>query len=93
MAHVVDATCTVMQTARKLITAHAPGHKAAAGHLQGKCECYNGYSGGSCSVAGPKPNDCNQVVGTNVEGIADWMRSWAFVDLTRHARAWITQVD
>lgn len=28
---------------------------------QGKCECFAGYTGATCSVLKAKPNDCNKV--------------------------------
>lgn len=59
---------------------------------QGKCACFAGYSGDDCSTLGPKPNDCNGEVGINVEGIADYSRSWTFLDVMKAGRGWLSQV-
>jgi hypothetical protein len=36
--------------------------------LQGKCACWAGYSGASCSSKVSRPNQCNSIVGLNLEG-------------------------
>ena len=58
----------------------------------GTCECFAGYSGSTCSILTPssKPNYCNSGVGANPDGIADWSTEWAFVDLFKMSREFIT---
>ena len=60
--------------------------------LQGKCSCYAGFSGAACDTPTARANECNSLVGVNLEGIADWAHSWTFVDIMKHGRAWISQV-
>lgn len=60
--------------------------------LQGACVCFAGWSGAACDAPAPRPNQCNSLVGVNVEGIADWAHSWTWVDIMKHGRAWISQV-
>lgn len=57
-----------------------------------RCECYKGYGGADCSSKQAKPNDCNSFIGMNLEGIRDWGRSWAFVDIMKAGRAWMSTV-
>ncbi len=59
---------------------------------QGKCECYAGFRGPTCSELGVKPNDCNGVVGVNLEGLADYAHSWTFLDIMKLGRGWLSQV-
>ena len=60
----------------------------------GTCVCFTGYTGADCSNLTPSPNrlnQCNNVTGVNLNGVADWSSEWAFVDVFLHSRAWISQ--
>ncbi len=59
---------------------------------QAKCECYAGASGPDCSVLGPRPNSCNSLVAINLEGMADWSRTWTWKDVMKTGRGWLSQV-
>ncbi|GIL67805.1 hypothetical protein Vafri_21080 [Volvox africanus] len=64
--------------------------------VNGSCVCWAGVSGASCDTvpspgSGNTPSACNQRVGVNLEGIADWSRSWNFVDVFKASRSWIPQ--
>uniref|UniRef100_A0A383V938 EGF-like domain-containing protein n=1 Tax=Tetradesmus obliquus TaxID=3088 RepID=A0A383V938_TETOB len=59
--------------------------------VKGKCSCWAGYSGPSCSSTTSRPNQCNSLVGINLEGVRDWMHSWAFVDVMKAGRGWLAQ--
>ncbi|PSC76808.1 PA14 domain-containing [Micractinium conductrix] len=56
--------------------------------VQGECVCWSGASGDGCTTLGPKQNDCNQIVGINLEGISDYSRSWTFRDAMKIGRQW-----
>lgn len=59
---------------------------------QGKCYCFDGYSGPSCDQLGSKYLDCSSdktEYGVNLNGIPDWSTEVTFVDLQRRARKWI----
>jgi hypothetical protein len=43
---------------------------------QGKCSCYAGFDGAACDTATNRPNQCNGLVGVNLEGVSDWSHSW-----------------
>ncbi|KAG2452608.1 hypothetical protein HYH02_002845 [Chlamydomonas schloesseri] len=59
----------------------------------GVCSCWAGASGPDCSVLAPSstPSACSPRLGVNLEGVADWSRSWFFVDAWKASRAWISQ--
>ncbi|KAG2446050.1 hypothetical protein HXX76_000652 [Chlamydomonas incerta] len=59
----------------------------------GVCSCWAGASGPDCAVlaASSTPSSCAPRLGINLEGIADWSRSWFFVDAWKSSRAWISQ--
>ena len=57
----------------------------------GKCVCFAGYSGATCTTVVAKRNDCNNHTGINVAGVVDWSSEWPYVDLYRSSRAWISQ--
>lgn len=59
--------------------------------IKGRCVCWAGYSGPTCNATSSRPNECNSLVGVNLEGLADWSRSWTFVDVMKTGRAWIGQ--
>ncbi|WIA31087.1 hypothetical protein OEZ86_001114 [Tetradesmus obliquus] len=59
--------------------------------VKGKCSCWAGYSGPTCSASTARPNQCNSLVGINLEGVRDWMHSWAFVDVMKAGRGWLAQ--
>lgn len=61
--------------------------------LGGRCVCWAGASSETCETLDPSstPASCNPRVGINLEGIADWSRSWTFVDVFKASRAWIPQ--
>ena len=61
--------------------------------VRGKCSCWAGFKGVDCSERTARPNQCNRVVGINLEGISDWARSWSFVDVMKGGRAWIAQAQ
>lgn len=61
---------------------------------QGKCVCFDGYSGASCTVLTKKYLDCapnSTQFGTNVNSIPDWSTEVTFVDIQKRARLWIIQ--
>jgi hypothetical protein len=48
--------------------------------LQGKCSCWAGYSGATCSTNVSRPNQCNALVGINLEGaLSCWV--WQLLSL------------
>ncbi|PNH02889.1 Tenascin-X [Tetrabaena socialis] len=59
----------------------------------GACECWAGASGATCATLSPAatPSACNTRMGVNLEGIADWSRSWTFLDPFKASRDWISQ--
>jgi hypothetical protein len=59
--------------------------------VKNQCVCYAGYTGHSCNVVTHKYSDCNNAVGINLAGIADWSSEWSHVDLMKTARDWISQ--
>lgn len=59
---------------------------------QGKCVCYAGFTGSACDTKTSRPNECNSVVGVNLEPLRDWAHSWTFVDVMKTGRSWISQV-
>ena len=61
---------------------------------QGKCVCFNGYSGTSCSTLSSKYLDCasnKTKFGMNVNGLPDWSSEVTFVDVQKRSRQWIVQ--
>ncbi|KXZ45525.1 hypothetical protein GPECTOR_53g111 [Gonium pectorale] len=60
----------------------------------GSCVCWAGASGADCSVLrnASTPSACTPRLGINLEGIADWSRSWTFVDVFKASREWIPQM-
>ncbi len=60
--------------------------------LQAQCECYAGASGSDCSMLGPRPNSCNSLVALNLEGMADYSRTWTWKDVMKTGRGWLSQV-
>lgn len=54
--------------------------------------CYAGFKGAACDTQTPRPNECNKMVGINLEGMSDWAHSWVFTDVMKTGRAWLSQV-
>jgi hypothetical protein len=59
--------------------------------LQDTCQCWAGYTGSDCSTKTTRSNQCNKLVGVNLEGVRDWSSNWAFVDIMKSARGFLSQ--
>ena len=61
---------------------------------QGKCVCFNGYTGVSCNILQSKYLDCaskSTRFGMVLNGIPDWSTEVTFTDIQKRSRQWIVQ--
>ena len=62
--------------------------------FEGKCVCYDGYTGVSCDKLDKKYLDCasnKTLFGMNTGGLSDWHSEVTFSDVHRRSRQWIVQ--
>ena len=58
-----------------------------------KCVCYEGYEGELCDVKSQNvKSDCNDFIGVNIDGNADWSTQVHFIDLMKNSREWIYEL-
>lgn len=58
----------------------------------GSCQCFEGYTGATCSDVTAKRTDCAaDIGGVNLDGLSDWGPEVSYVDIGKRSRDWVSQ--